>query len=267
MSYDQITVVAIYGHGQGMRAVPALEKTAACLPGCRKLIITNQQLPTDIPQKVIAAPLDYFGYSKFCMFALHNFIETDYAFIVQHDGWALSADNWKDDWLQYDYIGGLTHAGVVGDQLHIGFQWFGKPNPIVIQNGGFNLRSQKFMQAPTKYGIIPRFFDNHMLNNEDVQLTGILRPIMEQVGVKFAPDDEAKIFSFEHLSPDVHKNVDLTKIFGHHSRFRELVDENIMAWRLDANNTRAIPWELKVYDLFADHYGYQMIHEGVLNVT
>lgn len=262
MNYNDITVVAIYGHGQGLRAIPALEKTAACFPGCRKLLITNQQLATDIPQKLIAAPLDYSGYSSFCMYALHNFIETDYAFIVQHDGWALSKDNWKDDWLEYDYIGGLTHAGVVGNQLYTGFQWFGKSNPIVIQNGGFSLRSKKFMQAPIQHGIIPQMHGEQMLNNEDVQLTGILRPTLEKVGIKFAPDEEAKMFSFEHLSPDAHKDIDITKIFGHHSRFRELVEENTMAWRLDIKNTKLIPLELKVYDLFSDHYGYQMVHQS-----
>jgi hypothetical protein len=101
-----------------------------------------------------------------------------------------------------------------------------------------------------------------MLNNEDVQLTGILRPTLEKVGIKFAPDEEAKMFSFEHLSPDAHKDVDITKIFGHHSRFRELADENTMAWKLDIKTTKLIPLELKVYDLFSDHYGYQMVHQS-----
>ena len=29
--YDNITVVAIYGNNEGMKALPALRKTAACL--------------------------------------------------------------------------------------------------------------------------------------------------------------------------------------------------------------------------------------------
>lgn len=259
MSYDQITVVAIYGHGLGKQVIPAIEKTAACLPGCKKLLITNEYLAEDIPQK-LCGPLDYQGYSTFCMYVLQNYIETDYALIVQHDGWALSADNWKDDWLNYDYIGGLTHAAVVGDQFFTGFQWFGRPNPIIVQNGGFSLRSKKFLGALTTNGIIPRTFDIPMLNNEDVQLTGIIRPSLEKVGIKFAPDDKAKMFSFEHLSPQVHNGVDITKIFGHHSRFRTLLDGNTMLWKLDPDNTKGIPCELQVYDLFSDHYGYKIVH-------
>jgi hypothetical protein len=260
MTYDQITVVAIYGDGRGNVAMPALEKTAACFPGCKKLLITNQHLAVDIPQK-ICGPLDYYGYSAFCMYALHSYIDTDYALIVQHDGWALSADNWKDDWLNYDYIGGLVHAALVGEQFYTNFGWIGKPNPIVIQNGGFSLRSKKFMQALVHNGILPKMYNIAMLNNEDVQLTGFLRPALEKVGIKFAPDEEATMFAFEHLSPTIHKDVDLTKVFGHHSRFRSLVDDKTMLWKLDQNTTNEIPWELKVYDLFSDHYSYRIVHE------
>lgn len=260
MTYDQITVVAIYGDGRGNVAMPALEKTAACFPGCKKLLITNQHLAVDIPQK-LCGPLDYYGYSAFCMYALHSYIDTDYALIVQHDGWALSADNWKDDWLNYDYIGGLVHAALVGEEFYTNFGWIGQPNPIVIQNGGFSLRSKKFMQALVHNGILPKMYTIPMLNNEDVQLTGFLRPALEKVGIKFAPDEEATMFAFEHISPIIHKDVDLTKVFGHHGRFRILVDDKTMVWKLDDDNTKNIPWELKVYDLFSDHYGYRIVHE------
>lgn len=267
MSYDQITVVAIYGNGDGLRAIPAMEKTAACFPGCKKLLITNELLAIDIPQKQIAAPLDYIGYSNFCMYSLHHYIETDYALIVQHDGWALSADNWKDDWLNYDYIGGLVHAAVKGDDFFTKFSWVAVSDPIVVQNGGFSLRSKKFMRSLVYNGIMPKMYTMPMLNNEDVQMTAFLRPALERIGIKFAPNDEAKIFAFEHLAPEVHGGIDITKIFGHHSRFRELVDANTMVWRIDSETTKSIPLELTVYDLFSDHYGYQMIHEGALNVT
>jgi hypothetical protein len=260
MTYDQITVVAIYGDGRGNVAIPALEKTAACFPGCKKLMITNQYLAVDIPQK-LCGPLDHYGYSAFCMYALHNYIDTDYALIVQHDGWALSADNWKDDWLNYDYIGGLVHAALVGEEFYTNFGWIGQPNPIVIQNGGFSLRSKKFMQALVHNGIMPKMYTIPMLNNEDVQLTGFLRPALEKAGIKFVTDEEATMFAFEHLSPIIHKDVDLTKVFGHHGRFRGLVDDKTILWKLDDDNTKNIPWELKVYDLFSDHYGYRIVHE------
>ena len=258
MNYDNITVVAIYGNNQGMKALPALRKTSVCLPGSKQLLITNKHISCDVPQKIIA-PLDYFAYSNFCMFSLWNYIDTDYALIVQHDGWALNADNWKDEWLEYDYIGGLTHAGLVNNDFITNYQWAGTPNVTVVQNGGFSLRSKKLMSALVKNGIMPSRYDDHILNNEDIQLTAFLRPALESVGVKFAPDDEAKLFSFEHLYDQIHDLDNVDKIFGHHSRFRTLLDENTILWHLNKEQTKTIPFENVAHDLFSKHYNYKII--------
>lgn len=260
MNYDQITVVAIYGNGQGLSAVPAIEKTAACLPGSKKLLITNEMLATDVPQVLIAAPMDYYGYSQFCMFMLHNFVHTDYALIVQHDGWALNPDNWQDKWLEYDYIGGLTHAARVEDKMHVGFRWLGMPGAMVVQNGGFSLRSRKFLRALVDSGITTSIHPDMMLNNEDVQLCCFLRPALEKIGIKFAPDEEAKLFSFEHLSPGLHGIQDIVKIFGHHSRFRTLLDDTTMAWHLTEEQTRSIPLEQTAHDMFKFVYKYKIVY-------
>lgn len=262
MKHDNITVVAIYGNGEGLKAVPSINKTANALPGSKKLIITNERLPVDIPQKLLGAELDYTGFSNFCMYSLWNYIDTDYALIVQHDGWVLNPDSWQDKWLDYDFIGGLTHAALVEDSFVTNYHWVGMNDPIVIQNGGFSLRSKRFMKALVEHGIMPKMYSLNVLNNEDVQLTGFLRKPLEKTGIKFAPNDEAKIFAFEHLSPVIHSDVDLTQFFGHHSRFRMLYDNHRMSWHLSHADTKSIPWELKVYDLFSDHYGYHITHGG-----
>jgi len=259
VKYDNITVVAIYGNNEGMKAIPAINKTAACLPGSRKLLITNRYISSDIPQKLLAAPLDYAGYSNFCMFSLWNYIDTDYALIVQHDGWALNAKNWRDEWMKYDFVGGLTHAALVNDTLITNYQWTSIKKKLVVQNGGFSLRSKAFMSALVKNGIMPSRHPDAMLNNEDIQLTAFLRPDLESVGIKFAPDEEAKLFSFEHLSEEVHDLNNLHKIFGHHSRFRTLLDENTMLWHLNNEQTNTIPCEDKVYNLFSQYYNYKII--------
>lgn len=259
MKYDNITVVAIYGNNEGMKALPAIHKTAACLPGSQKLLITNRHISSDIPQKLVAAPLDYVGYSNFCMYSLWNYIDTDYALIVQHDGWALNPDNWRDQWLNYDYVGGLTHAALVNDTFIKNYQWTNVKTARIVQNGGFSLRSKAFMAALVKNGIMPSSYADPMLNNEDIQLTAFLRPSLESVGIKFAPDEEAKLFAFEHLSDEIHDLNSVHKIFGHHSRFRTLVDEKTMLWHLTNEQTNAIPFENNAYDLFSKYYNYKII--------
>lgn len=261
MKYDNITVVAIYGNGQGESVVPALNKTAAALPGSRKLLLTNEYLPVGIDQKLIG-PLDYAGYSKFCLYALGEFIETDFALIVQHDGWALNPDAWRDSWLEYDYIGGLTHAGREDNTYSIGYNWKHMQNPMVVQNGGFSLRSKSFLRALTRHGIMPQQYTLDVLNNEDVQLCCFLRPQLEAQGLVFAPNDEAVMFAFEHLDPTVHLDVDITQIFGHHSRFRTLYDEDTMIWHLSEHATDTTPMERTVHDLFKNHYKYNIRYEA-----
>jgi hypothetical protein len=260
-SFEDITVVAIYGDGRGKVALPALRKTAEALPGCKSLLITNTELDiTKMHQKIIAAPLDYQGYSEFVMYSLHNYIDTEYALIVQHDGWALDAQNWNDDWFDYDYVGGPSHAALMpSGEFSTLYQWCtdGKEykDALIVQNGGFSLRSKKFLEAPTKHGIMRRNFPEAMLNNEDVQLGCFLRPAMENVGIKYAPLEVAKYFSFEHFGP-IHSGFDASKVFGHHSRFRQLLSNGEMLWKLTDEQTKQIMGEEAVKAMFENHYGY-----------
>ena len=255
--YKDITVVAIYGDGRGATAIPAIRRTVAALPGSQPLLITNVEIDsTFMPQKILPAPLDYFGYSEFVMYALHNYIDTEYALIVQHDGWALDKENWQDEWLAYDYVGGLTHAALVDDgKFYNYYQWWGKGEATVVQNGGFSLRSKKMMAAPSRWGIARRQMPDPIMMNEDIQLTCVLRKDLEKVGVKFAPDALAKYFSFEHIGPP-HDGMDIAKIFGHHCRFRQLLSNGEMLWKLSREQMKEMYGEEAVYELFEKHYGY-----------
>jgi len=256
--YENITVVAIHGNGGGESLIPALNKSADALPGSKRLLITDTKLYTEIPHKYVYRPFGYQEYSHFVVYCLHQYIDTDYCLIVQDDGWVLNADNWKDSWLKYDYIGGATHAALEGDQFAIWYHWEHLfKNPLVVQNGGFSLRSRRFLRAPSLYGITMRILDDPMMNNEDIQLCCFMRPALESVGVKFAPLEESVLFSFEHLSPNLHKDVDLKKVFGHHSRFRKLTGDNQMKWLMPDDLFKQIPREDEVLDLFK-HYNYEI---------
>ena len=259
-NFSNITVVAIHGNNGIEKEIFALEKTAEGLPGCRTLLITNKAVESPIPQKYVWQELDYFGYSEFVIYCLHNYIETDYVLIVQSDGWMLNAENWRDEWYNYDYIGGWTHAAFDGDRFYKWYEYMNCEHPVrVVQNGGFSLRSKKFLEAPSKYGIVRHAKSNAELNNEDIQLCCFMRPALEKVGMKFAPESESKLFSFEHLHPILHQDIDLKKIFGHHSRFRRLVGNNVMEWRLSPEEQDNILWEDRVYELFRS-YGYKIWH-------
>jgi hypothetical protein len=255
--FKDITVVVMHGNGGVDKEMAALEKTAAGLPGCKTLVITNELINTKHPQKLVYQKLDYFGIQEFMVYCMHNYIKTEYALIVQSDGWLLNADNWDDRWFEYDYVGAYTHAAIEGDKFYWWYSWEKEcKNPMVVQNGGFSLRSRKLLAAPTRYGIVKHFQNGDTrLWNEDIQLCCWMRPALENIGLKFAPFEVAKYFSFEHLSPGLHKGLDLTKMFGHHSRFRRLTGPNDMTWQLTEEETNKISNEIKVLELFK-HYGY-----------
>jgi hypothetical protein len=86
-----------------------------------------------------------------------------------------------------------------------------------------------------------------------------MRPALESVGMKFAPKEESMLFSFEHLDKTLHKDFDLTKILGHHSRFRRLLDHktNKMTIDIPQDWCDTFPQEDKVVELF-EHYGYNI---------
>lgn len=229
MIHDKLTVVAIYGHNDGASAIPALEKSVAELPGSRGLLLSLKRPPA-LPKHIDHCPiffLDYHQYSWFVMYALHNFIETEYVLIVQDDGWVIDGKNFTEDYYQYDYIGSVTHAALTQTKFHYNWSWTQLDEPmIVIQNGGFSLRSKRFLEAPSKHGIMHSTFNVQPFCNEDVQLSGFLRNNLESVGMKYAPIEVAKQFSGEYFHPTVHGNVDFSKLVGLHGQTRKLVKAN-----------------------------------------
>lgn len=229
MMHDNLTIVSVYGHTNGASAIPSLVKSLQELPGSRGLLLSPQRpdnLPNHIEHRKIF-PLDYRQYSWFMMYSLHEFIDTTHALVVQDDGWVLNGNNLTKEHYQYDYIGALANAALDGDNYYYNWSWREIQGPkLVVQNGGFSLRSLKFLQAMCKHGIIHHNYPAIPFCNEDVQLTTFLRPAFESVGIKYAPDEVAKQFSVEYLSPLVHDDIDFEKLVGFHGQSRKLLANN-----------------------------------------
>ena len=132
----------------------------------------------------------------------------------------------KDEYYNYDYIGAPSHCGRVGDNFILGFGWQEYEQRTVVQNGGFSLRSLKFLQAPNHFGITHKQANDIHNWNEDAQLTAIFRADLEVCGMKYATEDVAKEFSIEYVGPGFHDGFDFTKLVGHHAQSRKLVADN-----------------------------------------
>jgi hypothetical protein len=116
-------------------------------------------------------------YSGFMLHELSDHITSDFALCVQWDGFVLDGRRWRDEFLQYDYIGApWPHF----DHHRVG-------------NGGFSLRSKRLLEAA---GTIA--FDARVA--EDIAICRDNRNWLEKdLGLRFAPEALAREFAFERL--------------------------------------------------------------------
>jgi hypothetical protein len=230
MVHDQLTIVSVYGHNNGASAIPSIVKSMQELPGSKGLLISIEE-PPNLPSNVVwkrCHPIDYLGYSLFMMHGLYAYIETDYCLVVQDDGWVLNGKNFLPEYYDYDYIGAPSHCAFGAGNLYLKFSWTQATEPVsVVQNGGFSLRSKRFLEACNKHGIMHLNSNEIHGWNEDAQLSAILKPVLQSYGYKYCPQEIAKYFSIEYVGLGFHEeDFDYSKLLGHHAQTRKLVSTN-----------------------------------------
>jgi len=170
-------------------------------------LLTSEEVKSGSFEVIRIPKIDYEGYSKFVVYDLHKYIETEFALIVQHDGFVTSPDKWDPDFLKYDYIGApfplpedeFSYRDIVGNIVRVG-------------NGGFSLRSKKLLSLPTKLDLEWKsYFGYH---NEDGFFVCHNRHIFEKEGCIFAPLEVAKYFSHESQIPEIENIIP----FGFHKK-------------------------------------------------
>lgn len=113
-------------------------------------------------------------YSKFMINELHNQFSTSHALTIHADGYVINYKAWRDEWLQYDYIGAPW--------------WYN--DGYDVGNGGFSLRSHKLCKLLADAQI-------EHTHPEDHCICRIYRESLEAHGIKFAPLEVARQFSIE----------------------------------------------------------------------
>jgi len=145
-------------------------------------------------------------YSFFMVNEFYKHIDTDFVLVVQADGFIINPHKWTDIFLEYDYIGApWPHE-----------PQYGFAGNTRVGNGGFSLRSKRFIELPVQHD-----FRNRTMNfdtwHEDAFYCIHNRSLLESYGCKFAPLEVAK-----HFSHEIHE-ADLEGIepFGFHGRPRK----------------------------------------------
>ena len=106
------------------------------------VILISHERPANLPDNINFKKCNNLksisDYNKFILFNLSGYMNSDFALIVQHDGYVINPEIWDDNFLQYDYIGAPWKKNIY-------FDFFG--SNIRVGNGGFSLRSKKLLSA------------------------------------------------------------------------------------------------------------------------
>lgn len=167
----------------------ALRKSMEGLAFARAVLITHESrdLSAFGIEVIPIEQLDYKAYNHFVAYRLGGYITTDFALLVQNDGYVLRPHKWDPAFLNYDYIGALWPPNV---------HFTNDGTNVRVGNGGFTLRSAKMLTILNDLGL--PFTDNGTgFFHEDGLICVYHRKALEQAGIRFAPALVAGRFSHE----------------------------------------------------------------------
>lgn len=202
-----LTVVIVDCSNQG-RAISAIQKTLKQITPEKTLFFTDIDISVPNVETIVIPKIKTKDeYSFFMLKKLYSYITTEYALIIQHDGYVLNGNKWCNCFLKYDYIGA---------------KWLFPETERCVGNGGFSLRSKKLLDVVAKDNFIS------CTQQEDDTLCRLYGEYLEQkYSIKFAPPSIADSFSFELNEP-------VQKTFGFHGYFHQPYKEHIVIKRTAA---------------------------------
>lgn len=176
-----VTLCAIDARSPAL-AVEALQRSMQQADFARVVLFTHSAVaaPAGIEVVDIGPIRSGAEYSHAVLRRLPALVDTGHVLVTQWDGFVVDASAWRDEFLQYDYIGAV---------------WHDQPEAVCVGNGGFSLRSRRLLQA----GLDPRIEQEHP---EDLMLALRYRTLLEGThGVRFAPPALARRFAYENEVP------------------------------------------------------------------
>ena len=137
--------------------------------------------------------IDEWNYAA--IYKLGKHIETEFAILIHDDGFIVNPEMWRDEFLEYDYIGApwplpndnFSYRDINGELIRCG--------------NSVSLRSKKLIDLPVELDLEWKPF--HGFYNEDGFIAVNYRHIYKEHGMKYADIDVAKHFSHETMVPEI----------------------------------------------------------------
>ncbi|WP_242826796.1 DUF5672 family protein [Butyrivibrio sp. NC3005] len=138
--------------------------------------------------------IDKFNYDM--VYELYKYVNTSHIMLVHYDGFVVNPESWRDEFLDYDYIGAPWPIPPSDDKIT-----FRDPDGKLIRVGNsVGIRSKKLLEAPSKLNIPWQSF--YGWYNEDGFLCCHHHKELEEYGLKFAPIEVARYLSQEQQMPE-----------------------------------------------------------------
>lgn len=139
--------------------------------------------------------IDDFNYKM--VFDFHKYINTDYCLLVHADGFVVNPDMWRDEFLDYDYIGAPWPLPAEEDKIS-----YRDPDGNICRVGNsVSIRSKKLLEYPSKVNMPWEPFHGNF--HEDGFICCHHHKDFEAAGMKIAPINVAKYFSHENMIPEI----------------------------------------------------------------
>src|SRR3990167_7989524 len=123
---------------------------------------------------------------------LWKYVDTKFALLFHADGYVINPDSWKDEFLQYDYVG--SPWPLPQDD----YSYRDEDGNIVRVGNSVSIRSRKLMELAAQRPVEYRYGNN----NEDGHICCWNRKWLESKGCTFAPLELALDFGREHYLPE-----------------------------------------------------------------
>lgn len=161
-------------------------------------VLVTHRKPFFLPKEITYRHIDKlrginaFNYAM--IYEMYKYIDTDYMLLVHADGFVVNPESWRDEFLDYDYIGSpfplpkddFSYRDIHGNIIRVG--------------NSVSIRSRRLLEFPAKAGI--PFEADHGFFNEDGFICVKNRHLFEAEGMRFADLDIAKYFGHEQMLPE-----------------------------------------------------------------
>lgn len=124
------------------------------------------------------------------IYELWNYVDTEFALLIHADGYVINPLLWRDDFLDYDYVG--APWPLPQDE----YSYRTEQGELVRVGNSVSLRSRHILRLPSELGLEWKSYYGN--TNEDGFLCVHQRKVLMGRGIKFAPLEVAVHFSKEH---------------------------------------------------------------------